>query len=475
MLQQSKRENAEWSIRCRNEWAIIVAVRKLWYNIKKHQFKGKPMRIRLKSSLHGKVVAMTVVPLLILGCFITIYCFRKFTTALQSEVADGLDDMCCVLGQRYEEKYPGDYVLNVEDGKLVSISKGGRDISNAFEIMDIMQEQTGVDFSIFFYDTRVLTTLRSDERERIIGTTVNSRVLYDVYEQEEGHFYTKVDVNGKNYFAYYKPIYNADGTCIGMIFAGKPAEKVESMIRRAVVPIVFTIAMAVLLTIFFCLRFTTRLVDSIVKVERFLSQVAKGEFNEKMSMDVLGRSDELGSMARAAVQMQNNLCDMVDRDALTGLLNRRYGNQQLEKMQERTIRGGRVFTVALGDIDLFKRVNDTYGHKAGDEVLKNVSACLNRNVEGKGVAIRWGGEEFLLVLENMEAGEALTAIEKISEEIRNMVTISEEKWIKVTMTFGVMQVEKKMEVTELIRLADEKLYYGKRNGRNQIVTVLGKS
>lgn len=430
------------------------------------------MKIRLKSSLHGKVVTMTVVPLLILGCFITLYCFKRFTTALQAEVADGLDDMCYVLGQRYEEKYPGDYVLNMEDGELVSISKGGMDISNAFGIMDTMQEQTGVDFSIFFYDTRVLTTLRDEKGERIIGTIVNSRVLHEVYEQGEGHFYTKVDVNGNNYFAYYKPLYNGDGTCIGMLFAGKPAENVESMIRRTVVPIVLTIAAAVLLTIFFCLRFTTRLVNSIVKVERFLSQVAKGEFNEKMSMDVLERSDELGSMARAAVQMQKNLCDMVDRDALTGLLNRRYGNLQLEKMQERTIQRGRVFTVALGDIDLFKKVNDTYGHKAGDEVLKNVSACLKKNVEGKGVAIRWGGEEFLLVFETMEAEEALTAIENTMEEIRKMVTISEEKWIKVTMTFGVMQIEERMEIMELIRLADDKLYYGKRNGRNQIVTVL---
>ena len=296
----------------------------------------------------------------------------------------------------------------------------------------------------------------------------------DVYGHKADHFYTKVDVHGKKYFAYYKPLYNGDGTCVGMVFAGKPAEKVESMIHKAVIPIVLTIATAVLLTIFCSLRFTSGLVGAIMQTERFLTHVAKGEFNEKMSMVVQSRTDELGSMARAAVQMQNNLCDMIDRDALTGLYNRRYGNLHLEKLQERTIRKERVFTVALGDIDLFKRINDTYGHKAGDEVLKNVSACLEKNVAGKGAAIRWGGEEFLMVFETMEAAEAIEAIEQTAEEIRNMVTACEGKWIQVTMTFGVMQIKKEMETTELIRLADEKLYYGKRNGRNQIVTVLGK-
>lgn len=442
--------------------------------IEHHQFKGKPMKIRLKSSLHGKVVMMTVVPLLILGCFIAVYCFGKLTSTLQSEVAEGLNDMCAILGQRYDEKYPGDYILHVEDGKWVSVSKGGQDISESFEIMDNMQQQTGVDFSVFFYDTRVLTTLRDDAGNRIIGTTVNNKVFRDVYENGEDHFYTKVDVNGDNYFAYYKPLSNENGTRIGMLFAGKPTEKVERMIGEAVVPILLTIVIAVLITMFFCLRFTTRLVDAIMRVERFLSRVEQGEFTEKMGMDIQGRSDEIGSMARAAVKMQNNLCDMVDRDALTGLLNRRYGNLHLEKMQERTIRKERVFTVAIGDIDLFKKVNDTYGHKAGDEVLKKVSTCLKKHVAGKGVAIRWGGEEFLLVFETLEASEAMTAIEEIMQEIRGMVTISEEHWIKVTMTFGVMQVVEKMEIKELISLADEKLYYGKRNGRNRVVTILGK-
>lgn len=433
------------------------------------------MKIKLKSSLHVKVVSMTVIPILILGCFITIYCFEKFTNTIQYEVAEELNNMCLLLEKRYDECFPGDYVLRVEDEKWVSLSKGGRDISNAYEIMDVMQEQTGVDFSLFFYNTRVLTTLRNDSGERITGTTVNSRVLLDVYERRQDHFYTKVDVHGKNYFAYYKPLYNGNGTCVGMIFAGKPAEKVESMIHEAVVPIVLTIATAVLLTIFFTLRFTIGLVDTIMQIERSLTQAAKGEFNEKMSMQVLGRTDELGSMARATVQMQHNLCDMVDRDALTGLYNRRYGNLHLERLQARTIRKGRVFTVAIGDVDLFKSVNDTYGHKAGDEVLKNVSACLKNCVAGKGVAIRWGGEEFLLVFETMEAAEAIEAIEHIVEEIRSMTTTCEGKWIKVTMTFGVMQIRNEMETTELIRLADEKLYYGKRNGRNQIVTVLEKS
>lgn len=433
---------------------------------------GILMKIKLKSSLHGKLIVMTVIPLLILGMFITIYSTWKLTSILQAEVKDKLEDLCVLLGQRYDARMPGDYVLNIKNGTEMYLTKGGRDISEAYDIMDGMQEQTGIDFSIFFYDTRMATTLRDQNGERIVGTAVNSKVLEEVYQEKEEHFYTGVDVHGISYFAYYRPLYNEDGTCIGMIFAGKPAQKIEAMIYKAVLPILFTVAAAVLLTAFFCLRFASRLVNSIGKIERFLTNVAKGEFTESMSMDILARSDELGNMAHSAVQMQKNLRDMVDKDALTGLYNRRYGNLHLPKMMERTIRKERVFTVALGDIDFFKKVNDTYGHEAGDEVLKNVAGCLTEAVQGKGTAIRWGGEEFLLVFETEDAAEAMERLQGTREKIRSIKTVRGENTICVTMTFGVMQLRKEMDTGELLKQADEKLYYGKENGRDRIVTAM---
>lgn len=430
------------------------------------------MKIKLKKSLNGSMIVMAVIPLLMFGIFITVYCYKRFTHTIQVEVADNLNNMCAVMGAWYDEDFPGDYVLQVEEGNVLTLTKGGVDITNAFEIMDRMKEQTGNDLSLLFYDTRILTTLRDENGDRITGTVVNSKVLRDVYEEDQDCFYTNVDVQGVSYFAYYKPLFNEDGTCVGMLFAGKPAQKVDDMIRRNVLPIMLVVLMAVLVSSFVVLCFTKKLVDAIMRMEHFLGNVSRGEFTEGIGMDILGREDEIGSMARAAVLMQKNLCDLVDRDALTGLYNRRYGNQQLSKMEERAIRRERIFTAAIGDIDFFKKVNDTYGHEAGDAVLKNVAARLSQCAEGKGMAIRWGGEEFLLIFETQRPAEALACLERIVEQVRGMVTTYDGRDIRVTMTFGVMQVSKETDITDLIRQADDKLYYGKENGRNQIVTIL---
>lgn len=111
-------------------------------------------------------------------------------------------------------------------------------------------------------------------------------------------------------------------------------------------------------------------------------------------------------------------------------------------------------------------------NEAGDAVLKNVAARLSQCAEGKGMAIRWGGEEFLLIFETQRPAEALACLERIVEQVRGMVTTYDGRDIRVTMTFGVMQVSKETDIMDLIRQADDKLYYGKENGRNQIVTIL---
>ena len=162
---------------------------------------------------------------------------------------------------------------------------------------------------------------------------------------------------------------------------------------------------------------------------------------------------------------------------------------------------GVPFCLAIGDIDFFKKVNDTYGHEAGDAVLVRVSFILKQFMLGKGYAIRWGGEEFLLIFEDCQIETAYKNMHDLLDIIRAQVIEHGENYISVTMTFGVMDCKdtgddeageaawevikagrpddpKGIEmydaavgsrIDKYISDADKKLYFGKENGRNQIV------
>ena len=120
------------------------------------------------------------------------------------------------------------------------------------------------------------------------------------------------------------------------------------------------------------------------------------------------------------------------------------------------------------DIDWFKKINDQYGHDCGDYILTSISAMIRDSVEGCGFASRWGGEEFLLIYK-LDLQDVKQKVELLAERIRNYIFEYENRQVRVTMTFGIKEMAGNVPYEEIIKEADDKLYTGKRNGRNQIV------
>ena len=168
-----------------------------------------------------------------------------------------------------------------------------------------------------------------------------------------------------------------------------------------------------------------------------------------------------------ALKQQNDALDhLANYDQLTGLRNRNHIRDIFEQYIEST----EPYCVILGDIDNFKSVNDTYGHSAGDEVLKTVSAIIKDNVGDNGVVCRWGGEEILIIVKG-STNECIALNEKILSKIRGTVVESGKYKIKVTMTFGLCDYGDAMNIEKLISLADKRLYIGKNSGKNKVVTT----
>jgi diguanylate cyclase (GGDEF)-like protein len=156
------------------------------------------------------------------------------------------------------------------------------------------------------------------------------------------------------------------------------------------------------------------------------------------------------------------------KDPLTGLLNRRGFYEYYEDNINQTLQTDRA-AVIMCDIDFFKKVNDTYGHNAGDAVLSYVADILKGSVENTGNAIRWGGEEFVLLLPGKNIDDAYALAEEIRKRVEASVCRFEEQTINITMSFGVNDLDKEKTPDTNIEQVDEKLYKAKQSGRNRVI------
>jgi len=180
---------------------------------------------------------------------------------------------------------------------------------------------------------------------------------------------------------------------------------------------------------------------------------------------------ELMSKQRLLQQQNDQLNELAHKDPLTHLLNRRSMNELIETHMDNLKKTGRRFTIVLGDIDNFKSVNDTYGHEAGDMVLVAVSEIISRNVGPSDLVSRWGGEEILILLSDPLEAATLTT-DRIRKRIDENIVSHEGQDIHVSMTFGAAESIPGFRIEHLIQQADDKLYYGKKHGKNQVVTDL---
>ena len=272
------------------------------------------------------------------------------------------------------------------------------------------------------------------------------------------------------YYACYEPVLNKNGEMVCIVGVAVMHDVISNNSKDAVVTIIAISIVCMILATIFINVYTGAIIESIKKIDRFLNGMIKGELSNEMPSDVLQRKDELGSAAKSVVEMQNAIRILVEKDPLTGIYNRRSGNARLKKIISQAEISGMPFSVVLGDIDFFKKVNDTYGHEAGDIVLKKVCEIMKKYMVGKGFVARWGGEEFLLIFSKTDVKETAEIMEEVLDTIRNTTIEYNNMVIKVTMTFGVVRGDAQTEFAELLKKADDRLYYGKTNGRNRIIT-----
>lgn len=172
---------------------------------------------------------------------------------------------------------------------------------------------------------------------------------------------------------------------------------------------------------------------------------------------------------RLDVSYHDKLYKQATRDPLTGLSNRSYFQNEIQKFASIAVRYSRVFSVMMLDIDFFKRINDTFGHDVGDNVLKMVATILLKHVRSHDVAARFGGEEFIILLPETPLNGAVAVAERIRAAVESCNFEPFGCNLRVTVSSGIADYPNcGTEPEELIKRADEALYQAKTSGRNRV-------
>lgn len=422
--------------------------------------------MKKRSKLRASMLRATLLPVLIFGICIIICSVRQTESSVYQEVESGLENVAQMTMYLYEETYPGDYAY---DSASKTLYKGGKKVEGASKFLEHYKECSGTDVTIFYKDVRVITTIKDKNGDPIVGTRINSIVKKEVYEGRQAHFYSKSTIENENYFSYYCPLFDENDQCVGMVFAGKPSDYVDWIVWKSVVPILLLVLLSMIILIFVIWNYADHLNRAFRQLQRFLGNVEEGDFTVELSEMLTKRKDEIGQMAGTAVRMQHSLRDLVQRDSLTGLYNRHYGEIWMKQVKEEARDTGEPFSIAIADIDFFKKFNDCYGHDCGDMVLRKVSELLQTQVGRQGYVSRWGGEEFLIIFKRFTLEEYVNFAEEIREKLHRTELRYHNDGFHVTLTIGVAAGDSEKSIESMVKCADCALYEGKRNGRDQVV------
>lgn len=448
------------------------------------------------NTLNWTMLKIAFLPMVVLSLVVTIAGSYFVDKSLNHEVREEMIAVCNAVMTSMDEMYPGDYHGDAGFDGLYFF-KGDHQFNTDFGYIDQIKAGTGCDITICYQNISVISTLRDPNGDRKIGFSDNDVITNDIIVNGQSKFYDEVYADGQQYYAYYSPLKASDGSVTGMICVLKNADYASKLVWGAIASILVISLLAFVLISLLVLRFSHRFINVIRKIQRYMSAIAKEDFRADMDPEVLKQQNELGQMAKSAMSMASSLRLKVEEDQLTQLYNRRSADKKIKKTITDYVDTGMKFCLAIGDIDFFKKVNDTYGHEAGDDVLKAVAFTLKNFMSDKGYAIRWGGEEFILVYnKNKSVEEVALMMETLLDKVRALLIVNNGNEIKVNMTFGLVDCTivdmddipaktgntdedmdlrdsiLKIKMDTYISAADKKLYYGKEHGRNQLVLNL---
>ena len=314
------------------------------------------MRI-YRTSVGKYFILVSLGSIIMLGLILTALSSSTVKQMKKKDTAEYLNSLAKNLIYVYELSDDTGLGFSMNNGRLMI---GDEAVGSDSSIVDHLKDITGAEYTIFVGGKRICTTIKDDTGQRYINTYNND--IWNEYARVGKTCYLQdVEINGNEYWGYYLPLRTQEGFSVGMVFAGMPSQSISVTIRNMEIKmavIMIFISVIAICAVIYAVRKLLRMQTTITN---YMMEIDRGEFAHEMPKWIISRDDEYGRMSRMLVSLSESLDGRVQKDGLTGLYNRSAAMHHLKKyFVEANSPDGRSFTFAIGDIDFFKKVNDTW-------------------------------------------------------------------------------------------------------------------
>ncbi len=279
--------------------------------------------------------------------------------------------------------------------------------------------------------------------------------------------------NFKSSDGYAVPLKDLDGSVVAFIHIPIPQD-IKAGFRRIVIVGVFLGIFLLVCVIFIILTLRTyykRIKEEVKYLALAIDSIGALKPDMLKLKELSFKNGEIGDVFKSILSTAESVIYSVFRDPLTGAYNRKFFFERLREELERVKRYKRPLSVALLDVDNFKRINDKFGHPFGDKVLKTIASLIMSRERSTDLFARVGGEEFGIILPETDIYGAQRVCERLRRDIENLnFDIAGEK-VKVTVSFGATQAKETDTTESLYERADRALYMAKRSGKNRVVIL----
>ena len=351
--------------------------------------------------MQSKMLTMSLFPLIILGLTTIIFGNARIKEVVTNNIENGLRGTAVAVRDAIDYADEGEY--HVEDGTLY---KGEFDVTNVTDMADHIQTSADTDITVFYGNTRYMTSILDAQGNRAIGTTASEEVARKVLDGQQEYFSSDANVNGAAYFGYYIPIIE-NGNSVGMVFAGMPQADAKAQINK----IISLIAGIMVLFVFLFSASTILVVKSmakgLIRGASALEQVATGKLNVELNSKFAERKDEIGQISRAVQKLKQELTSVITE--IMG--NSKELHESSGLLHEKT-------NASMEHINQIERAVDEIAQGAGSQAQETQSAT--EHVIAMGNMIEDTSKEITTLNENAKqiktlGQDAVTTIEELQK------------------------------------------------------------
>lgn len=250
--------------------------------------------LHLVKITNRKLIALTIVPLLIASVIICAVSIVKMSNSMTNLSKEKVESVARAIVECYDGLYPGNW--EYEGGVL---SKGGENVTAAYGMLDKIYEEDGVHCTIFYGDTRVLTTIKDENGKRLEGTKAGEQVIQTVLENGESFFSTNTEINGEEYYSFYEPLKNSDDRIVGMFFVGVTRATVNDMLNGTIGSLLITTIIVLLIDAGIVLWASMKIAKAINNCAKAIVELESGTLDIHAEVESLNKNDELGILAES--------------------------------------------------------------------------------------------------------------------------------------------------------------------------------